>query len=70
MAVAAAEERELLAEKENAMSKPIGPKEQQRRDMREQAAKIKPTREALAAALPETSGQKPVKKKRKTKILD
>jgi hypothetical protein len=46
----------------------IGPREQALRDAREQNAKAsKPTVQALAAALPATSGKKPIKKKRKAK---
>ena len=49
------------------MSKPIGPREQALRDARAQDhANIKnPARETLAAALPATSGKKPVKRKAK-----
>jgi hypothetical protein len=47
------------------MSQKIGPREQALRDAREREAKAaKPTREALAAALPATSGVKPKKRKK------
>jgi hypothetical protein len=50
------------------MSKPIGPREQQLRDMRAQNSSApKPTVHAIAAKLPPTTGKKPVRKKRKAK---
>jgi hypothetical protein len=46
------------------MSQKIGPREQQLRDMRANKTARQP-RETVAAALPKTSGKKPVKRKAK-----
>ena len=57
------------AEDENrgeAMSQKIGERELALRAMREDKAK-RPPREAIEAALPKTSGKKPVKRKAKKK---
>lgn len=55
------------------MSQKIGPREQALREQRERESQAldrwasERRREALAAALPATSGRKPVKKKRRQK---
>ena len=66
MADASVPGRKSLAEEEEAMTQHIGPREQALRDMRAKAAaEAKPSRAALAAALPATSGKRPAKRKKK-----